>query len=458
MALFENLRRLVGAGEKPAASAARTGPRATAGPVRVLVATFDGDAGGALQAHVHATLNGRTSMTVSPLGRPMAAAGGEAGARIAEGTRAARNALEKGGAEVLLWGEAVSGGRVRLRFVTSPAPAEFGSGAPAATEHLDLPAAFDDEQGDVLEMVVLACARPYDEDIRKARADSLRAAVTAGMRVIGRNGLPAPCMTSVQAWLGNIALHPTLRTSMTDVETAIGRYRSALEAGPETMGEPMVAGIRLHLAAALAAIASDRRDTAGMEEAATLARAATAVITRETLPEDYAAAQALLGWILHRLGTLANRTAYMREAVTAYQLACSVWTRGANTARWAETQVTIGRLLTTLGEFSSHGDFLDQAVSVFRGVMGAYSREKAPVFWANLQNNIGSALFAKSKRSNSPADLQAAATAYREAAAVFEERRIDRSLAIVRKNLHRVERLAQLRDAQAQKQGPAKAE
>lgn len=226
------------------------------------------------------------------------------------------------------------------------------------------------------------------------------------MRILARNGLPQPCIPASHAWIGNLALHPTLRGGLADVEAAAQRYHEALSHGPEMLGEYMVAGIRCHLAACLAAMAIEDRNSAGMEEATTMAQAASAVITRESLPEEYAAIQALLGWIFQRRGQIDNRTAYFREAVQSYQLACSVWTKAANPAKWAEMQVNVGRLLTTLGEFTHTADFLDQAVSVFNGVTRVYGRAKAPVFWANLQNNVGAALFAKSKRTNNAADLE----------------------------------------------------
>lgn len=443
MALFQSFRRLVG-GAQPSAPA--TSPARAGGPVRVLLAPVEGDAGGALQAHLHGALKGRASLSVTPYPKAVVTGGvSDPLLRIAEAARTGRNALEKTGAEVLLWPDLARPGILRLRMVTAPT-GEFGSGAPVVTEHLDLPAGFDDEQADVLEMALLATPRPVEEDVRKGRVDTLRSAISAGMRVIARNGLPSACMPAAQGWMGNLSLHPSLRSSGTaDVETAVTRYRAALEAGSEVLGEPMVAALRCHLAAALAAIATERRETAVMEEAITLGRAASAVLSRESLPEEYAAIQALLGWGLQRLGTLANRTAYLREAVQAYQLASTVWTQRTHTARWAETQVNVGRLLTTLGEFSHASEFLDQAVGVFHKVAGAYPREKAPVFWANLQNNIGAALFAKSKRSGSAADLQAAAAAYREAVAVFEEHQATRSLHVAKKNLHRVERLVQMR-------------
>ncbi|WP_404382395.1 hypothetical protein [Caenispirillum salinarum] len=444
--MFDNFRRLMGGGRTSAQPAA---PKRTvaAGPVRVLIAPVTGDETGSLQQHLHQALAGRTSLTVDLHTRAVAS-GTELPARIASAAQAGRNALDKAGAEVLLWSE-IGRGVLRIRFVTLPAPMEFGSGAPLPTEHLDLPADLTDEQADVLEMLVLAAARPADDDIRKARADSFRASITAGMRVLARNGLPQSCMPAGQAWLGNLALHPTLRNSMSDVEQAVQRYRGALGRGAEVLGEPMVAGIRCHLSAALAALAAEGRDSAGMEEAATMAQAASAVITRETMPEEYAAIQALLGWIYQRRGQIDNRTTHLREAVQAYQLACSVWTKASHPAKWAEMQVSVGRLLTTLGEFTHTGEFLDQAVGVFQGVAKVYGRAKAPVFWGNLQNNIGAALFAKSKRTNSPADLNAAAAAYREAVAVFEEHKIARNAQVAKKNLHRVERLVQMRAGDA---------
>lgn len=456
MALFDNFRRLMGGG-RSTATPAPARRAAAGGPVRLLLAPIVGDESGAAQHHLHQALAGRSSLTVALHPRPVAT-GSETATRIATAAQAGRNALDKAGAEVLLWGE-MGRGVLRLRFVTSPAPMEFGSGAPLPVEHLDLPADVTDEQADVLELLVLASARPADDEIRKARADSFRAANTAGMRVLARNGLPQGCMPAATAWLGNLALHPTLRGNMADVETAAKHYRSALGHGAEVLGEPMVAGIRCHLAAALAAVAAEGRDSTGMEEAATMAQAASAIITRETLPEEYAAIQALLGWIYQRRGQLDNRTAHLREAVQAYQLACSVWTKASQPGRWAEMQVNVGRLLTTLGEFTHTAEFLDQAVGVFQGVAGVYGRAKAPVFWANIQNNIGAALFAKSKRTNNPADLNAAAAAYREAVAVFEEHKVTRNAQIAKKNLHRVERLVQMRagDAGAEAKGKAKA-
>lgn len=452
MALMGTLRRLVG-GSRAAGPSEETTVRAVAGPVRVVIAQFDGDDSGAVQGTLHGRLSARSSVQVAVLPRRLTTAA-DPMKRIEDATRLGRGLLEKAGAEVLVWGE-VGGGLLRLRFVTNPAATDYGSGAAIATEHLDLPTYPSDEQADVAELILLAAARPADDDIRKARADQLRTAQTAALRLINRGGLPETCLPPLKGWLANLELHPSLRNEgMTDVEIAASHYRAALTAGPEVLGEPMIAALRAHLGAAVAALGSDRRDLAAMDEAALLVRAAGAVITRESLPEEYAALQALLGWILQRQGTLANRTGYLREAVAAYQLACSVWTRATNPTRWAETQVNIGRLLTTLGEFTHTQEFLDQAVTVFRQVAALYTREKAPVFWGNLQNNIGSALFAKSKRTNSPADLTAAAFAYKEACAVFEEKQITKSLHVARKNLHRVERLVQMRAAGAQPARP----
>lgn len=453
MALMGTLRRLVG-GSRASGPSDDAPQRVAAGPVRVVVAQFDGDESGAIQGHLKTRLANRSSMQIGVLPKPVATPG-EPMKRIGEAVKLGRNLLEKAGAEVLVWGEVAPGNILRLRFVTRPASTDYGSGAAIATEHLDLPLLASDEQADVLEVLILAAARPPEDDIRKARADQLKTAQTAAMRVVNRGGLPEPCVPALKAWLANLELHPSLRNDgMTDVEIAAGHYRAALSAGPTVLGEPMIAALRGHLGAAVAAVASERRDTTAMDEAVTLVKAASAVITREVLAEEYAALQALLGWILQRQGTLANRTGYLRDAVTAYQMACTVWTRASNPTRWAEMQVNVGRLLTTLGEFTHTAEFLDQAVGVFRGVAGVYTREKAPVFWANLQNNIGSALFAKSKRTNNPADLTAAAFAYKEALAVFEQKQITKSMHVAKKNLHRVERLVQMRAAATQ--APAK--
>ncbi|SOD98906.1 hypothetical protein [Caenispirillum bisanense] len=449
MALRETLRRLVGGGRTSGTAEDGVPPRAAAGPVRVLVAQFGGDDSGAVQGNLVSRLSHRSALQVAALPRPVTTAA-EPLKRIEEAVKVGRNALEKAGGEVLVWGEA-AGSALRLRFVTRPPATDYGSGAAIATEHLDLPLYLSDEQADVAELMILAAARPLEDEVRKARVDALRTAQTAGLRVVKNGGLPEACLPALKGWLANLELHPSLRNEgMTDVELAAGHYRGALAHGAEVLGEPMIAALRGHLGAAVAAVASERRDAEAMDEAAMLVRAASAVITREALPDEYAALQGLLGWILQRQGTLANRTNYLREAVAAYQLACSVWTRGANPTRWAEMQVNIGRLLTTLGEFTHTKEFLDQAVTVFRQVAGVYTREKAPVFWANLQNNIGAALFAKSKHTNDAADLTAAAFAYKEALAVYEERQITKSMHVAKKNLQRVERLVQMRAAAAQ--------
>ena len=97
------------------------------------------------------------------------------------------------------------------------------------------------------------------------------------------------------------------------------------------------------------------------------------------------------------------------------------------------------------GEERGDNAALNEAIGAWRDLLDRRPREPLPLDWAMTQNNLGNALRRLGERESGTTRLEEAVAAYREALAVFEAAGADYYIAVVQRNLERVERLLEQR-------------
>ena len=140
-----------------------------------------------------------------------------------------------------------------------------------------------------------------------------------------------------------------------------------------------------------------------------------ALMPRERVPLDWAAAQNNLGSALWALGMRENGTARLEEAVAAFREALSERTRERVPVLWADTQNNLANVLGALGIRESGTTKLEEAVAAYRQALSETTRERAPLDWARSQTNLGIVLAALGVRENGIVRLEEAVAAYRSA-------------------------------------------
>ena len=101
---------------------------------------------------------------------------------------------------------------------------------------------------------------------------------------------------------------------------------------------------------------------------------------------------AALGNALQTLGERESGTVRLEQAVQAFRAALEVLTRESVPLQWAATQNNLGNALARLGERESGTVRLEQAVQAFRAALEVRTRERVSLDWATTQNNLGNAL------------------------------------------------------------------
>jgi tetratricopeptide (TPR) repeat protein len=181
-------------------------------------------------------------------------------------------------------------------------------------------------------------------------------------------------------------------------------------------------------------------------EAAAAYRRVLLVLTRDSLPQDWATTQHNLGYTLQELGVRTNGAEAIRllgEAVAAYKQALSIRTREQLPQQWAITQNNLANALQAQGTRADKPEalrLLDEALTAYRQSLLVFTREQTPRLWAMTKHNVGSALQEQGTRADGaePQRLfREAVAAYNDALLVWTRQQLPQQWAMAQNNLAR---------------------
>jgi tetratricopeptide (TPR) repeat protein len=204
------------------------------------------------------------------------------------------------------------------------------------------------------------------------------------------------------------------------LEEAVAVYRAALEEHTRDRVPLEWARTQNNLGNALSVLGEREAVTARLEEAVAAYRAALEERTRERVPLAWATTQNNLGSALRALGEREDGTARLEEAVAAYRAALEERPRARVPLAWAGAQNNLGVALQALGAREDGTARLEEAVAVLGAALEERTRERVPLDWAMTQNNLGTALWVLGEREDGTARLEEAVAAFRAALEVGE--------------------------------------
>src|SRR5262249_48786050 len=130
-------------------------------------------------------------------------------------------------------------------------------------------------------------------------------------------------------------------------------------------------------------------------EALDLCRGTLAFTSKDSLPQDWAATQHNLGFVLENLGRRTSgeqSTQYLELSVAAYRAAFDVYIREQLPQDWANTENNLGIVLEGLATRTSgeqSAQYFRQSVAAYHAALEVRTREQLPQDWAATQNNLG---------------------------------------------------------------------
>lgn len=187
--------------------------------------------------------------------------------------------------------------------------------------------------------------------------------------------------------------------------------------------------------AALFKQGSDLGDNGALNSAIELARQIAASLSEQKAPQQWAQAQNSLGIALRFLGERESETAKLEEAAAVLRAALQVETRNRMPLIWATTQNNLGFVLFRLGQREAGTERLEDALVAYREALSVRTREREPLAWATTQNDLGLALWLLGKRGSDTAKFEEAVVAYRSALEVRTRERMPLGWAVTQANL-----------------------
>ncbi len=358
---------------------------------------------------------------------------------------AARRALAKAEADLLIWGEAPAPGlTLHLKFIPfatwDDAPAgEFSPGT-----LLPLPVDIGEAAADFLYATALAATVPKSEGKAAALARDLPLALDSAQGFL--DDPPDDLTIREKAWLKVCHANALTTVALGRGDTGLYRraavaYRGCLDVFSEDETPVDWAAIQRNLGAVLQAVAERTNDEEVLGEAADALRAALRVLSMDEHPFEWAAVQNRLGEALYRLDFKSGDIEMLKHSLGAYQAALQVYTRAKTPMRWAEVMDNFAQVTQVLGEQLKSAEALEKAAQACRVALEVRTKAEVPLLWAATQNNLGSALFLLGKMTKDAAHLAGAAEAFDLAGGVYRARSMERMAAITEKNLGHVNQL-----------------
>jgi hypothetical protein len=345
----------------------------------------------------------------------------------------------------------------RLRLAGANLPDEEKPGGFGVSTRIELPPVLGDPQANLLYAACLAAADAGNEVQRAAvrRLLPLAAAPLEALAAKPPVALSMPQQRSLQQVYGHVCAACALVVAPSQAgdwfRKAVDAYRAAEKRVGRTDPAWETGLIHKQLAAVLTAWAERSKDQAQvhLEEAVRYWRLAGDVLTRATMPQEWAAVQTRLGVALYRLDLLTGDSELLRESLQALQAALQVHTRADAPHRWADVMNTIAQVLEVYGDQLKNPEVLKRAVDACRSVLEIRTRDRTPLAWASTSNTLGSALFLLDRHGGGLGHLAEADRILEAALEVFRTYGAKGPAQVAARNLAHVRKLAEDRKGRA---------
>jgi tetratricopeptide (TPR) repeat protein len=409
--------------------------------LRILVCAFDGPGGTGVASRLSDALS--TFKGTEILFRGQILSGGTKGPLIERLTRAgelAQDWLTADRAHVCIWGAVdAEADNVSIHFATLRGDTDSGFGL---GDRVVLPFVIDEDMARIVHAGAvcagaLAVRRQQATALMAEQVDAIAEYIDALPRGLEPHQQASNLICIGNVMLGDYALMGNpgyLHFALQALEAAVAKVDK--DADPLTF-----ALAQSHRARALQAKAGREESTHSLAAAEEALTAAAAALDANEHPNDRALAYIRLGNVIYKRYTRDADAKILKGAITAYDTALKATSRKTMPGRWSETMNQMGVVLLALGEATAGTKVLERAVLAFRKTLEVRKREYAPVLWAQTANNLGAAAFSLAKRSKDAKHLAESKTCFRGAMEVYAEQRQDKKVAIIRKNLDRVERM-----------------
>jgi Tetratricopeptide repeat len=196
----------------------------------------------------------------------------------------------------------------------------------------------------------------------------------------------------VQSRISTIQEELTGRYMADQLAPLIAQVRRLLQARNGTWNGETEAAVRYAFAQALSECGDQSGNNDMLQESIAVYRQVLERQTRERVPLEWAGTQNSLGNALRTLGERENGTARLEEAVGIFRAALEENTRARVPLEWARTQNSLGATLATLRQRESGMARLEEAVAAFRAALEEWTAG-ANAYWHEVaQQNMAECL------------------------------------------------------------------
>jgi uncharacterized caspase-like protein len=253
----------------------------------------------------------------------------------------------------------------------------------------------------------------------QADADATRRAIAAYQDVARL----APADKNPEVWAeSQRRLATTLWTAgqQSSDTAALDQAASVLKAAitsPSLADRPQqIAQLKARLALVLLSLGQRSTGTDEFEEAERNARDALQVTTRVAAPDEWARVQNNLGWVLYQHAMRDPSSERFEQAEAAFRSALQVWTRENDPLSWAFAENNLGVVIGRLGQRNADVGQIEESIGHINAALEVRTREIAPMAWAEAMGDLGGRYIDVAKLSANPDLFDEGVAAFRAAA------------------------------------------
>lgn len=330
----------------------------------------------------------------------------------------ARGWLVEAGADMLVWGYMLPGGKVRVILTLRNAHTNGIVRLPV-DQALEFPVLQAQPFNEAIQAQVIGFLAQY-VDGKHPVAGQLAAAI-ARLSTFAENMPPGGPRDAVLLALNNArTIHGEQSENRIYLDEAEKSLREMLQRNTRAGAPDLWAELQHRLGNALVRLAELERGTTRLQEAAAAYRSALEVRQRERTPLDWASSMNNLGGALTRLGTRQKSTGLLREAVAAFRDALQERIRERVPLDWAGTQNNLGVVLVHLGELENSASLYREAIAAYEESLKERTKAVTPLGWASTKNNLSDALIHLGRLEKDLTILRRAVAEIRDALTIGE--------------------------------------
>lgn len=423
----------------------RSAQAAAVDKLDVRVAAFADDDGGALQKRIVAVLDSAKGVRARPLTKSFDAAGRTGARALRTLETQVRRAAVECACDVVVWGEIGDGGTAAVRFTSRAAGDAALAGQFGPLDALPLPEKPDEACEALLVASATGAVAPADARRRALQDRAFQPSLKGAIDAI--KALPLSLTKTdralVHVCFAHVTAHAAMRADGKLADDVAGLARQAYHNAISAMDgdEEVLPRVHKALACLLVSRTATDPDRDLLDEALIHLEAACDGLDRSEAARDWAACQEMTGTVLYRIDKGGDGTDgdVLRASLNAFQNALLVFTRRDAPAKWATLQVNVARVAQILGKHLHNPGLIERAIEACEHALSVRSRQRTPSLWASTQNNLGTALFLLAEMTGRDAAYTYAAEAFRAALLVYRSRGPVRMIAVVERNLARVE-------------------